>query len=75
MDQSLIAVAAIIGIVNGISLLNAPQVTSFVKFAIALVVGILFGVFGLFGLTVATGLIVGLTSSGLYKVTQNIGGK
>lgn len=70
-----VAVAVIIGIVNGVGLLNAPQVNSFVKFVLALVTGLAFGAFGLFGLDIATGIIAGLASSGLFKLTQNVGGK
>lgn len=69
------ALAVIIGIVNGIALLDIPQISSFVKFLIALAIGMIFGVFGVFGLTIETGLIVGLASSGLYKLTQNLGNK
>jgi prepilin signal peptidase PulO-like enzyme (type II secretory pathway) len=69
-----VAVAIIIGIVNGVTLLNAPQVTPFVKFLIALALGLLFGVIGLFGMNLETGIIAGLSSSGLYKLSQNIGG-
>jgi len=51
MDTNLvIGVAVIIGIVNGITLLGAPQITPFVKFLIALALGLAFGVIGLFGL-------------------------
>lgn len=71
--DNLLAISVIIGIVNGISLLNAPQITSFVKFIIALVLGLIFGAVGLFGLNIETGIIVALSSSGLYKLTQNIG--
>ena len=74
MDNA-VAVGVIIGIVNGVSLLGSPKVTSFVKFLIALAVGLMFGVVGLFGLTLETGIFIGLASSGLYKVTQNVGGK
>jgi hypothetical protein len=72
---NLVALAVIIGIVNGVSLLNAPQVTSFVKFLLALAFGLLFGIIGLFGLNIETGLIAGLASSGLYKLGQVVGGK
>ena len=76
MDTNLIVgVAVIIGIVNGVALLNAPQVTPFVKFLIALALGLAFGVIGLFGLNLQTGIIASLVSSGLYKISQNVGGK
>ena len=73
--ENITAIAVIIGIVNGVSLLESPKITSFVKYLIALALGLLFGVIHLFGLTIETGIIVGLASSGLYKVSQNVGGK
>ena len=73
--DNLTAIAVIVGIVNGISLLGSPKITSFVKFLIALAVGLIFGVIGLFGMNIETGILLGLASSGLYKVSQNIGGK
>jgi hypothetical protein len=76
MDTNLVvAVAVIIGIVNGVALLNAPQITPFVKFLIALALGLAFGIIGLFGLNLQTGIIASLVSSGLYKISQNVGSK
>lgn len=75
------AVAVIIGIVNGVQLVfkNNPKWTNivgFVSFVIALVLGIVFGYFQWFGLaSVQIGLIAGLSSSGLFKLSQNLGGK
>ena len=72
--DNLLAISVIIGIVNGISLLDLP-LTPFVKFVIAVVLGLFFGVVGLFGLTIETGIIVALSSSGLYKTVQVLGSK
>ena len=72
---NLVAIAVIIGVVNGVRLLNLPQVTSFVAFVIALLLGVGFGFVGLFGLNIETGLVAALVSSGLYKVAQKIGGE
>lgn len=74
------AMAVIIGIVNGIALFDQayagegqkPRINSFVKFILAVALGILFGFLGWFGLTVQLGLVAALASSGLYKLTQNI---
>lgn len=73
MDQSIVAVAAIIGIVNGVQLLS-PKIVGFYSFALSLCLGIIFGIFHVFGLTLETGIVVALSSSGLYKVAQKMGG-
>ena len=65
--------AAIIGIVNGIILLQTNH-GAFLNFAIAVALGVFFGFIGFFGLNPESGLILGLASSGLYKVSQVIGG-
>ena len=72
--EVLIAMSVIIGIVNGVSLFGSPQVTPFVKFLVALGIGLVFGVLGMFGLNIETGLIAALASSGLYKVATKLGG-
>jgi hypothetical protein len=66
--------AVIIGIVNGITLLDIDKITPFIKFLIALGIGITFGYLGMFGLSIETGLITALASSGLYKIATRIGG-
>lgn len=73
MDQSIVAGAAIIGIVNGAQLLN-PKVVGFYSFLLSLGLGVIFGIFHVFGLTLETGIVVALSSSGLYKVAQKMGG-
>lgn len=74
MEAQLIAGAVIIGIVNGIQLLS-PQIKGFISFAISMALGIAFGLAGFYGLTLETGIITALASSGLYKLTQQVGGK
>ena len=74
MNENIIAVAVIIGIVNGVKLAS-DKVTSFMAFLIALALGLLFGALHMFGLSVETGIIVALASSGLYKVASKVGGE
>ena len=69
------AMAVIIGIVNGVALLSNESngkivVSSFMKFVLALILGIVFGALHMFGLTVELGIVAALASSGLYKIAQ-----
>ena len=66
--------AAIIGIVNGIILVQTNR-PAFVNFAIAVALGVFFGFIGFFGLTPESGLVLGLASSGFYKISQVIGSR
>ena len=73
--QELTSVAAIIGVVNGLRLLENPDKTSFYYFSVAVILGLFFGGFKLFGVTgIEQGLLIGLASSGFYKVASKIGG-
>lgn len=76
MEQSvnLVALPAIIGIVNGISLAKQQDKWPFIMFVAAVLSGMALGYFSVFGLTVETGLVTALASSGLYKVAQKLGG-
>ena len=65
----------IVGIVNGIRLLQEKNVWGFIFFVTALAAGIILGILHLFGLTIEVGLLTGIGSSGLYRVGQVIGGK
>ena len=77
--ENLQAAAVIIGIVNGVRLIQEGQKTKnywgFILFAVALIVGVVFGLLGYFGLTVQTGILAALASSGLYRVGEKFGGK
>lgn len=73
--ENLQALAVIIGIVNGVRLLKEQNKWGFIFFALALGVGVGFGLIGYFGLTVETGIVAALASSGLYRVTEKVGGK
>lgn len=68
------AIAVIIGIVNGVTLAKDPDRWGFILFIIALGVGILLGALRLFGLSLETGIVAALASSGVYKVAQKVGG-
>ncbi len=68
------AVAVLIGLVNGVRLFKENR-ESFVYFVLAVVVGLVFGFVGYFGLTVESGILAALASSGLYKVAQKVGGQ
>jgi predicted Kef-type K+ transport protein len=76
--DNLQAIAVIIGIVNGVRLLKEGQASKdywgFILFVIALAVGVAFGVLKMFGLTVETGIVIALASSGLYRVGEKVGG-
>lgn len=71
----------IIGIVNGVRLLqegnksNPKNYWGFAFFVCALVAGIVLGYLHYFGLTVETGIVAGLGSSGLYRVGEKFGGQ
>lgn len=78
MDLTEFALAAfiIIGLVNGIQFALDRNWSSFVKFLIAVIAGGIFGFLKWFGLSsIEIGLAVGISSSGVYKVAQKIGGK
>lgn len=72
--ENIQALAVIIGAVNGIRLLKAQDLWGFVFFVSAVVVGVILGVLGYFGLTIETGIVAALASSGLYRVGEKIGG-
>jgi hypothetical protein len=78
MDITTYAMAGfvLIGLVNGIQFAFDRNWKSFVFFLIAAVGGAVFGFLGWFGLPSAEiGLAVGLSSSGVYKLSQVIGAK
>lgn len=64
------AVAVIIGLVNGVRLLKENDKWGFIFFCLALVAGLVLGALGWFGLTLESGLVAALASSGLYRVAQ-----
>ena len=70
--EQLTAGGAIIGIINGVQM-KFPQVTGIYAFILALILGITGGYFQILGLTVETGVITALASSGVYKVASKVG--
>jgi len=73
--DNLQAMAVIVGLVNGFRLAKDQDKWGLAFFVTALVLGVIFGVFGLFGLDLETGIIAALASSGLYRVSEKIGGQ
>ena len=54
---------------------NPKSYWGFILFVLALLVGIILGMVHLFGLTVESGIVVALASSGLYRVGEKVGGQ
>lgn len=77
--DNLQAGAVIIGVVNGVRLLEEAQKTKnywgFILFLIALGTGVGLGLLGMFGLTVEAGIVLALASSGVYRGLEKAGGK
>ena len=75
LDQYVMAAFVLIGLVNGIKLLENDK-KGFVYFLTAVIAGTIFGAFKLFGLPNAeVGLAIGISSSGVYKLSQKLGGE
>lgn len=78
MDITQFAMAAfvLIGLVNGIQFALDKNWSSFVKFLTAVIAGGVFGYMRWFGLpSMEIGIAVGISSSGVYKVVQKLGGQ
>ena len=73
--DNLQAMAVVIGIVNGIRLAKENDKWGFILFTIALIVGVGLGLLRYFGLTVETGIVIALASSGLYRISEKVGSK
>ena len=65
--------AALIGVINLVQK-QFPQVAGIYGVGLALLIGVILGVLGLYGLTVETGILLALGSSGVYKVASKMGG-
>lgn len=65
----------IIGIVNGVRLYQLPDKRGFYYFMLAFALGVVGGLLHLFGLTLETGMVIALSSSGLYRVGEKVGGQ
>lgn len=73
--ENLQAAAVIIGIVNGVRLAKAKETWGVIFFAIALATGVILGLLNLFGLTLETGIVAALASSGVYRAAEKVGGE
>lgn len=73
MDQNIIGMTALVGLVNGIKLFQSDRV-GFYHFLIAVLVGVAMGFFGFLGFTVESGFVSGLAAAGLYKLSEKLGG-
>lgn len=75
LTQFALAIFVIIGLVNGIQFAFNRNWQAFVFFITAVISGAVFGYLGWFGLpSMQIGLAVGISSSGVYKAGQLIGG-
>lgn len=75
LEQFAMAAFVLIGLVNGLQLALNREWKSFAMFCVAVGAGTVFGALQWFGLPSAeVGLAVGISSSGVYKVAQKLGG-
>ncbi len=75
--ENIQAIAALIGVVNGVRLLfddPDPKHKSFIYFILAVVAGVVFGALHWFGLSIESGFVAALASSGVYQVAKKVGG-
>lgn len=76
LEQYVMAAFVLIGLVNGVQFAINRDWRAFGLFMTAVVAGTAFGFLKWFGLPSAeVGLAVGISSSGVYKVAQKIGGQ
>ena len=75
MEQSVLAVGAIIGVINAITK-QFPQVHGLVGIVVSVLLGAVLGFFNYLGVEgIEMGILVGLSASGVYKVAQKVGGQ
>jgi hypothetical protein len=76
LDKYVLGGFVLIGLVNGIQFVVDKDWKSFIKFATAVLFGGLFGYLQWFGIpSLEIGLALGLSSSGVYKLSQKLGGE
>ncbi len=76
LQNYVIAGFVLVGLVNGIQFLVNRNWKSFCLFITAVIFGTIFGYLKWFGLpSMEIGLAVGISSSGVYKIAQKIGGE
>jgi hypothetical protein len=75
LTQFTLAAFVLIGLVNGVQFALAKNWASFILFITAVIAGTVFGFLHWFSLpSAAVGMAVGISSSGVYKVAQKLGG-
>lgn len=75
LEEFALAAFVLIGLVNGLQFAWDKNWKSFSFFMVAVLGGTLFGLLKWFGLpSIEVGLAVGISSSGVYKVAQKLGG-
>lgn len=76
LTQYVLGAFVLIGLINGSQFAIEKNWSSFIKFMLAVVAGGVFGYLKWFGIPSAEiGLALGISSSGVYKVSQVLGGK
>jgi uncharacterized membrane-anchored protein YjiN (DUF445 family) len=75
MQTSLFVTSVVIAIVQIIKFVKDKAWDSVVTIISAMIVGALAGFFGIEGLTIPMGILIGLSAVGVVTVAQGIGGK
>jgi len=76
LEGYVMAAFVLIGLVNGIQFAFERNWKSFVFFMVAVIAGTVFGYLKWFGLpSLEIGFAVGISSSGVYKISQVLGSK
>lgn len=76
IEQYVLAGFVLVGLVNGVGFAVDRNWKSFVFFLTAVIMGTVFGYLKWFGLPSAEiGIAVGIGSSGVYKISQKLGGE
>lgn len=75
LQQFALGAFVLIGFVNGVQFALNKEWAAFIRFMTAVLVGGLVGYMKWFGLpSLEIGIAVGISSSGVYKVAQKLGG-
>ena len=72
--DNVIAIGVVVGIINAVQK-QFPQVAGIIGIGLSVVIGVVLGYFNYLGVNgIESGIIVGLASSGAYKLATKIGG-
>ena len=74
MAESLFVTVAVVGATELFKRLRDRDYLGSLTIIAAALIGVLAGVYNVDGLSVSSGLIVGLTASGVYSVASKVGG-